>query len=155
MCVVKLRTKSYNKITVIEKMACAVCHAMFFGWFVLFWFKFSCCRFMLGPAISNSDKPIATILHMTHACCQGIRMFCLAHQKMNYDKMKLFSCWKCEWKSSDEMGPRTLRQPNRRKVDLPWKYKVQGSRCLYNARNMFNQDTIQNKTTHTYTHKTA
>ena len=25
-----------------------------------------------------------------------------------------------EWKSSDEMGPRTLRQPNLRKVDLPY-----------------------------------
>ena len=30
-----------------------------------------------------------------------------------------------EWKSSDEMGPRTLRQPNLRKVDLPYRGKAE------------------------------
>ena len=30
-----------------------------------------------------------------------------------------------EWKSSDEMGPRTLRQPNLRKVDLPYGGKAE------------------------------
>ena len=35
-------------------------------------------------------------------------------------KIKFSSRWKCEWKSSDEMGPRILRQPKLRKIDLPW-----------------------------------
>ena len=34
-------------------------------------------------------------------------------------KMFLFDDVIMEWKSSDEMGPRTLRQPNLRKADLP------------------------------------
>ena len=29
-----------------------------------------------------------------------------------------------EWKSSEEMGPRTLKQPNLRKVDLLWKIRT-------------------------------
>ena len=61
-------------------------------------------------------------LHMTHetyvvkACTK-----CVLMTTMNYDKMKFSSRWKCDWKSSDEMGPRALSQPNLRKVDRPWK----------------------------------
>ena len=44
-------------------------------------------------------------------------------QKTNYDKNEFLSSWACEWESSDEMGSRTLRQPNQRKVNLPWKDK--------------------------------
>ena len=78
---------------------------------------------MSGAANSNSDQPIPTIFSYDtrDLCCQSMRKICSGDQKIDYYKMKFSSRWKYEWKSSDKMGPRTLRQPNLRKVDLPWK----------------------------------
>ena len=58
--------------------------------------------------------------HETYAvkACAKVRS---DDQKMNHDKMTFSLCWKLEWKSSDEMDPKILRQPNLTKVDLPWK----------------------------------
>ena len=96
---------------------------LIFEQFVLLWFRFSRWRLMLGPADSNSGQPTASIFSYDSRdlCCQGVCKICTNDPKMNHDKTKFSSRWKCEWKSSDEMGPRALRQPNLRKEDLPWK----------------------------------
>ena len=60
---------------------------------------------MLGRADSNSDQPIATmfVYDTRDLCCSGMHKNCSDDQKMNCDKNKFSSRWKCEWKASDEM----------------------------------------------------
>ena len=47
------------------------------------------------------------------------------HKGLVTRKMFPFDDVIMEWKSSGEMGPRTLRQPNLRKVDLPYRGKAE------------------------------
>ena len=64
-----------------------------FEQFLLLWFKFSQCRLMLGPTISNSDQPIATCFaHDTRdICCQGTHTYSGKAECKSSDKYQFFN----------------------------------------------------------------